>query len=154
MAAHTTAILLMLAEPTVPDPSLTVQLSPAEAVAVTEYVTPLSRAVATYSAGLAIWLAGFVTVFSFNLWKNIYPLSLLGFSSHRTAFELIDYLASNIMLPVGGLMVALIAGWALSRSAVSGELGIGTGLGFRLWYGTIRFLVPIALSIVFLAIQG
>jgi NSS family neurotransmitter:Na+ symporter len=123
-------------------------------VAFLEEFTRLSRAVATYSAGLAIWLAGFVTVLSFNLWKSIYPLSLLGFSSHRTAFELIDYLASNIMLPVGGLMVALIAGWALSRQAVSGELGIGTGLGFRLWYGTIRYLVPIALGVVFLAIQG
>jgi neurotransmitter:Na+ symporter, NSS family len=123
-------------------------------VAFLEEFTPLSRAMATYSAGLAIWLAGFVTVFSFNLWKNVYPLSLLGFSSHRTAFELIDYVASNIMLPVGGLMVALIAGWALSRSAVSRELGIGTGLGFRLWYGTIRYLVPVALGVVFLAIQG
>jgi NSS family neurotransmitter:Na+ symporter len=123
-------------------------------VAFLEEFTALSRAVATYSAGLAIWLAGFVTVFSFNLWKNVYPLSLLGLSSHRTAFELIDYLASNIMLPVGGLMVALIAGWALSRSTVSGELGIGTGLRFRLWYGTIRYLVPIALGVVFLAIQG
>jgi NSS family neurotransmitter:Na+ symporter len=123
-------------------------------VAFLEEYTPLSRAIATYSAGFAIWLAGFVTVFSFNLWKNIYPLALLGFSSRRNTFELIDYLASNIMLPVGGLMVALIAGWALSRTAVSRELGIGAGASFRLWHATIRYLVPIALGIVFLAIQG
>jgi neurotransmitter:Na+ symporter, NSS family len=123
-------------------------------VAFLEEYTRLSRAMATYAAGLAIWLMGIVTVLSFNSWKDVHPLALLGFSSSRTPFELIDYLASNIMLPVGGLMVALIAGWALSRANVSRELSIGSGTGFRLWYATIRYIVPIALGIVFLAIQG
>ncbi len=123
-------------------------------VAFLEEYTPLSRAIATYSAGLAIWLAGFVTVFSFNAWKDVHPLHALGFSSMRTPFEIIDYLASNIMLPVGGLMVALIAGWAISREAVSRELGIGTGSAFKVWYSTVRYMVPLALAIVFLAIQG
>ncbi len=123
-------------------------------VAFLEEYTPLSRAMATYSAGLAIWLAGIVTVLSFSTWKNVHPLQSLGFASSRTPFELIDYLASNIMLPVGGLMVAVMAGWALSRATVMRELGIGSGSGFKLWYGTIRYVVPLALGIVFLAIQG
>lgn len=123
-------------------------------VAFLEEYTPLSRAIATYSAGFAIWLAGIVTVLSFSTWKDVHPLQILGFASSRTPFELIDYLASNIMLPVGGLMVALMAGWALSRETVLRELGIGPGKGFKLWYGTIRYIVPLALGIVFLAIQG
>jgi NSS family neurotransmitter:Na+ symporter len=77
---------------------------------------------------------------------------VLGFSSSRTPFEIIDYLASNIMLPVGGLMVALMAGWAIARANVSHELNIGSGTGFKLWYGTVRYVVPIALGIVFIAI--
>jgi hypothetical protein len=35
------------------------------------------------------------------------------------------------MMPLGGLMVALIAGWALSRSAVRDELGLGDGAAFN-----------------------
>jgi len=121
-------------------------------VAFLEEYTPLSRAVATYGAGMAIWSMGILTVLSFNVWKNVHPLTVLGFSSSRTPFEIIDYLASNIMLPVGGLMVALMAGWAISRANVSHELNIGSGTGFRLWYGTVRYVVPIALGIVFIAI--
>jgi len=123
-------------------------------VAFLEEYTSLSRAIATYSAGFAIWVAGFVTVLSFSTWKNVHPLQSLGFASSRTPFELIDYLASNIMLPLGGLMVALMAGWALSREVVLRELGIGSGTWFKLWYGTIRYIVPLALGVVFLAIQG
>jgi NSS family neurotransmitter:Na+ symporter len=121
-------------------------------VAFLEEYTPLSRAVATYGAGVAIWLMGILTVLSFNVWKNVHPLTVLGFSSSRTPFEIIDYLASNIMLPVGGLMVALMAGWAIARANVSHELNIGSGTGFKLWYGTVRYVVPIALGIVFIAI--
>jgi neurotransmitter:Na+ symporter, NSS family len=121
-------------------------------VAFLEEYTRLSRAVATYGAGLAIWLMGILTVLSFNVWKNVHPLEWLGVSSGRTAFEIIDYLASNILLPVGGLMVALIAGWAIAKANVARELNIGNGVGFNLWYGTVRYVVPIALGVVFAAI--
>ena len=122
-------------------------------IAFLEEYTRLSRRVAPYGAGIAIWLAGFLTALSFNVWKDVHPLSLLGFHSTRTVFELIDYVASNVFLPVGGLMVAGIAGWALSARVVSQELGIGSGWAFRLWHMTVRYVVPIALGIVFISIQ-
>jgi NSS family neurotransmitter:Na+ symporter len=122
-------------------------------VAVLEEYTSMGRAVATYGSGFAIWLAGFGTGFSFNIWKNVHPLTWLGMQSSHTPFELIDNLASNILLPLGGLMVAGIAGWALSRAAVRGELGLKSGRGFTLWYTAVRYVVPIALGIVFLSIQ-
>jgi NSS family neurotransmitter:Na+ symporter len=121
-------------------------------VAFLEEYTRLSRALATYAAGVAIWLMGIVTVLSFNVWKNVHPLAMLGFASSRTPFEIIDYLASNVMLPVGGLMVALLAGWAISKANVAHELGVGSGGGFKLWYGTVRYVVPLALGAVFIAI--
>jgi NSS family neurotransmitter:Na+ symporter len=123
-------------------------------VAFLEEYTRMSRPAAACGAGLAIWLAGFATVFSFNLWKHVYPLRLFGIDSQRTPFQLIDYLAANILLPVGGLMVAGIAGWSLSRSVVVAELAIGDGLRLRLWRAAVRYLVPVALAIVFISIQG
>jgi NSS family neurotransmitter:Na+ symporter len=119
---------------------------------VTDY-TRLPRQAVTYGLAASIWLAGILTVLSFNRWSTLYPLSYLGISSSKTPFELIDYLTSNIMMPAGGLMVALIAGWALSAQAACRELGLGDGLAFRAWRGLVRYVVPLAIVIIFLSIR-
>jgi neurotransmitter:Na+ symporter, NSS family len=92
-------------------------------------------------------------VLSFNRWRTLYPLRILGIDSSKTPFELLDYLTSNIMMPAGGLMVALIAGWALSRDATARELGLGSGLAFNLWRGLVRYVVPLAIVIIFLSVR-
>ena len=116
-------------------------------------VAHLSRKLAASAAGVAIWLAGVPTVLSFGAWRTTHPLSWIGIASDKTPFAIIDYLASNILLPVGGLMVALLAGWALSREVVCRELGLGDGPAFRIWYAAVRYLVPLAIGIVLVAIQ-
>jgi len=115
--------------------------------------TRRSRRLLAYVSAAAIWLAGIVTVLSFNRWSGLYPLRFIGISSSKTPFELLDYLTSNIMMPAGGLMVALIAGWALSRETTCRELGLGDGLGFRLWRGLVRYVVPLAILIIFLSVR-
>lgn len=117
-------------------------------VAALEEYTRWSRPTLAYGTGLIIWLLGFVTVFSFNRWSDVHPLQWIGIDSARTPFEILDYLTSNVMMPVGGLMVALIAGWALSKNAVREELGLGDGLAFKLWYATTRYLVPLAILVI------
>ena len=94
-----------------------------------------------------------MTVLSFNRWSTLYPLRFFGIASSKTPFELLDYLTSNIMMPAGGLMVALIAGWALSREATCQELGMGSGLAFNLWRGLVRYVVPLAIVIIFLSVR-
>ncbi|WP_129642470.1 sodium-dependent transporter [Peristeroidobacter agariperforans] len=121
-------------------------------VAALEEYTTWSRPALAYSTGLVIWLMGFVTVLSFNHWSDVHPLRWLGVESTRTPFELLDYLTSNLMMPLGGLMVALIAGWALSRAAVRDELGLGDGTGFKLWYAATRYLVPVAILVIFYSV--
>ncbi|MCD7098795.1 sodium-dependent transporter [Stenotrophomonas sp. MMGLT7] len=114
----------------------------------------LGRRALVWLSGLAIWLAGFVTVFSFNRWKDVHPLTWIGIDSRRTPFDLIDYLASNIMMPLGGLMVALIAGWALSGETVARELRMGNARLFKLWRFAVRYVVPAGVLVVFVSIQG
>jgi NSS family neurotransmitter:Na+ symporter len=121
-------------------------------VAALEEYTSWSRPALAYSTGLVIWLMGFVTVLSFNRWSDVHPLRWLGVESLRTPFELLDYLTSNLMMPLGGLMVALIAGWALTRDAVCEELGLGDGMAFRLWYAATRYLVPVAILVIFYSV--
>lgn len=121
-------------------------------VAALEEYTRRPRPLLAYATGFIIWLLGFVTVLSFNHWSDVHPLQWLGIESTRTPFELIDYLTSNLLMPLGGLMVALIAGWALSRSAVRDELGLGDGTAFKLWYAATRYLVPIAILVIFYSV--
>jgi neurotransmitter:Na+ symporter, NSS family len=118
-------------------------------VAALEEYTKWSRRTLAYGTGFIIWLMGIVTVLSFNRWSDVHPLRWIGIDSNKTPFDVIDYLTSNLMMPLGGLMVALIAGWALSRNAVRDELGLGDGVAFRLWYAATRYLVPIAILIIF-----
>ncbi len=119
---------------------------------VTEYAQ-LPRRTVAYAAAAMIWLAGLVTVLSFNRWSQLYPLQFLGVSSSKTPFELLDYLTSNIMMPAGGLMVALIAGWALSSQATCKELGLGDGFLFHVWRSLVRYVVPLAIIVIFLSIR-
>jgi len=100
-----------------------------------------SRVQACVKAGLATWLLGIGTVLSFNWWSEI---KLFG----KTFFDLLDFLTANIMLPLGGLFIALFAGWVLPRRDSERELG--DGLVYRLWWFTIRYVSPLAVFIVFL----
>jgi neurotransmitter:Na+ symporter, NSS family len=55
-------------------------------------------------------------------------------------------------MPAGGLLVALIAGWALPAAASRRELGMGAA-AFALWRVLIRYLVPLAIIVIFLSIR-
>jgi NSS family neurotransmitter:Na+ symporter len=121
-------------------------------VSVLQEYTGLARRPVTYASAALIWLTGILTVLSFNRWSSVYPLRFLGIASSKTPFELLDYLTSNIMMPAGGLMVALIAGWALSRETTRRELGLG-GPAFTLWRSLVRYVVPLAILIIFLSVR-
>ena len=64
---------------------------------------------------------------------------------------LLDFVANQILLPLGGLMIAVFAGWTMSKDATAQELGLGAGLGFGLWRTLVRFPVPIAITTIFVA---
>jgi neurotransmitter:Na+ symporter, NSS family len=122
-------------------------------VSVLQEYTRLPRRWVAYGSAALIWLTGILTVLSFNRWRTLYPLRSIGIDSSKTPFELLDYLTSNIMMPAGGLMVALIAGWALSRDVTARELGLGSGLAFNLWRALVRYVVPLAIVIIFLSVR-
>ncbi|MEM1154480.1 MAG: sodium-dependent transporter, partial [Pseudomonadota bacterium] len=54
-----------------------------------------------------------------------------------------------IMLPVGGLLIAVFAGWVILKRATRDELSDMTSWGFSLWRLLVRFIVPPALLVIF-----
>lgn len=69
-----------------------------------------------------------------------------------TIFELFDFCASKIIMPAGGLIICLFTGWYLDRKLVYNELTNGGTVPFRMfrvYVFLIRYVVPIAITIIF-----
>ncbi len=62
----------------------------------------------------------------------------------------LDYFSNQVLLPLGGLFIAIFVGWSMSRSASREELGMEEGVAFNFWYFLIRFVVPVAIFLVFI----
>ncbi len=106
----------------------------------------LSRVMASAGAGIVIWLIGIGTVLSFNLWAKFTP-------GGRTIFDWLDFLTSNIMLPLGGLLIAVFAGWVLPRTAAREEMALD-GVLFAIWLFLVRYIAPTLVLLVFLSQIG
>ncbi|MEN8107061.1 MAG: sodium-dependent transporter [Pseudomonadota bacterium] len=114
----------------------------------------LSRIYASVLAGFVTWLFGLLTVFSFNIWADFKPLAVFGVFRDSTIFDLLDYLTANIMLPLGGLLIAVFAAWKMQRESSVDELAMGDGNIYMLWRVLVRYITPVAVVIVFLHAIG
>ena len=98
------------------------------------------RVRASVALGAACFAAGLATVFSFNLWGHWQP----------TPFDALDYLTSSVLLPAGGLAIALFAGWALPPALLEEELGLRRrGAALLRWL--LRWATPAVIAAAALA---
>jgi len=109
----------------------------------------MTRTKAVLMIGSGTFLAGLVTVFSFSSWENVYLLDSIPAFAGKTPFDLIDYMVTNIMMPLGGMFYALFAGWWLSKETSLYEMDIGDGVLFKLWLLLVRIVAPLAVAAVF-----
>ena len=92
-------------------------------------------------------MLGIAVLLSFNEWKDVRLLFGLNI------FDTLDKLTTTILLPMGGLLMALFAGWVMKTHHVQEELNISS-LPYRLWRLTIRFISPLAILAIFLYLFG
>lgn len=107
----------------------------------------MSRMRACIVSGLLTWLLGIGTVLSFNLASEVTIFE-------KTFFEILDYLTANIMLPLGGVCIAIFAGWVMSKETSATELNLKQAYLFTLWRFLVRFISPVAVIIVFFNVIG
>lgn len=110
----------------------------------------LTRRRATIAATLSVSVLGIVTVFSLGSLSNV---KVAG----KNIFGILEYLTSNIMLPLGGLFIVLFIGWYfkpdLTRNELTNEGRIkSTYLPFFMFI--VRFIAPVAIAMVFLYSLG
>jgi len=112
----------------------------------------MGRGRAAVLVGGIAWTLGLVTVLSFNHWA--FEFRFAGQVKETGMFDVLDILTSSIMLPLGGLFIAIFAGWIMTRRSVREELRLEDGPGFKLWYVLVRFVAPIGILVVFLNLIG
>ncbi|NQV86359.1 MAG: sodium-dependent transporter [Woeseiaceae bacterium] len=112
-------------------------------------VRGLSRPKAAGTIGAVTFVLGLITVLSFSRWENVFPLGEFAVFAGKTPFDLIDYAISNVLMPLGGMLYALFAGWWMSRKVLVDQLGIGDGVTFKLWLVLVRLVAPLAIAAVF-----
>ncbi len=100
-----------------------------------------SRLPATILIAFVCFILGLATVFSFNLWKDVHPLAMIPAFRQFTIYDGLDFLTSNLMLPLGGLLLAIMAGWALPHGLLQDELRLPTGWTVALRI-LLRYVVP------------
>jgi len=130
--------------------ALTSSISMLESMTARIYeIRGISRVRAAALIGTGTFLVGLITVLSFSTWENTYPLGQFAVFAGKTPFDLIDYLVSNILMPLGGMLYALFAGWWLSRETCLDEIGLDDGAMFRLWLLLVRVIAPLGVAAVF-----
>jgi len=104
-----------------------------------------SRTRATYLITFTIFLISIPT--SLSMGGLLGDYKLWGFN----LFDLIDYVASNILLPISGLASTLFAGYVWKYAAEESGL---TPLWQRGWIFLLRYITPILVACVFLYSVG
>ena len=110
-----------------------------------------SRRRAVVTVALAVWALGLGTVLSFNRWAAWHPLGFLPAFADRTFFDVLDYVASNLLLPVGAFATSLFVGWRLPASFLAEELGETTPFARRLCVWALRWVCPLAIAAIFVS---
>ncbi|WP_298035860.1 sodium-dependent transporter [uncultured Desulfuromonas sp.] len=100
----------------------------------------------TFLIGSLAFLVGLPSALSFNVWAQVTPLF------GKTFFDLMDVLVSSYMFPLGGLFVALYAGWFWKGEGEKEELlgGRHRAWLFPLWHFLLRYVAPSAVLLILL----
>tara|TARA_Y100001970_G_scaffold205048_1_gene249674 strand:+ start:214 stop:1614 length:1401 start_codon:yes stop_codon:yes gene_type:complete len=103
----------------------------------------IKRTTATIVLGFTAWFLGLFSALSFNL---ISEFTIFG----RNFFDATDFLTSQIMLPLGGIFIAIFVGWIMKKEHVLDGLGFKEDIIFKAWYFSVRYIAPTLVGLVFL----
>ena len=84
----------------------------------------IGRKKATLGVTIGLFVLAIPSVLSFGLWEHI-QIGGKGF------FDLFDFIASNIFLPIGGILVCIYAGWVIGMKNMEKEITNNGKVPFR-----------------------
>ncbi|VXC41717.1 Transporter [Pseudomonas sp. 8Z] len=106
----------------------------------------ISRLHAAIGAGAVLLVISLLAMLSFNLLAGWTPLG-------KNFFDWLDYLTSRWMMPLGGIFMVVLAGYALRCDILREELNLPP-TGYALWLFMVRYVSPVLILVVFLNALG
>jgi NSS family neurotransmitter:Na+ symporter len=111
----------------------------------------MKRHVAAILTGVVMFVLGIFATLSQN--PVLADVKFFG----KTFFDLFDFLSSNVLLPVGGLAIAIVGGWLMSRREFTDEMN--KGYAGQPWHGRIlfalvKFVAPVLILLILLNSLG
>ncbi len=104
-----------------------------------------NRVTANIMLGGTAWLLGISCALSFNILSDFKPVFLLG----KTPFDFLDFLTSQVMLPLGGLFIAIFVGWLMSKKVLASEMDAEGHPMLDIWLFVVRYISPVLVIVVF-----
>lgn len=99
-----------------------------------------------YIFGFFVFLAGIPSALSYGVLSDVLIFG-------KSIFDSVDFLVSNIMLPIGALVSTLFVGFVIDRRVTMHQLNVDETSGmygfYKLWMVMLRFVLPVIILIVF-----
>ena len=103
----------------------------------------LSRRRSAQIISFFVWILGIGSALSFNIWSDF---SLIG---DRNFLDSMDFIANQILLPLGGMLIAIFVGWFMKKSLIVDELGPINNYLYVLWRFFVKFIAPACVGYIF-----
>lgn len=103
-----------------------------------------ARKKSVYTAGAIMGVTGTLSSLSMGLMSGVLIFGV-GF------FDFFDILTDKIFLAIGGMILAIFAGWFMNKEDLKDEVTNGGTLEFGLfnvWYNLLKYVIPVAIAIV------
>ncbi|WP_078431250.1 sodium-dependent transporter [Metabacillus halosaccharovorans] len=108
------------------------------------------RKLFSWVVGLCIFAVGIPSALSYGVLSNI---TIFG----KSIFDAADFLVSNMLMPLGALLIAVFVPLKITKKDLFEELQNGSTISkkiFTCWYLLLKYVSPIVIIVVFLDVLG
>ena len=105
----------------------------------------LTRKNSAFAISFFAWSLGLGTALSFNV------LSDFNLTPGRNFLDSMDFIANQILLPLGGMMIAIFVGWFVKKDLIINEVGYVNSVIYKLWRFFIKFIAPASVALIFIS---
>ena len=104
-------------------------------------IKSMSRTRSALSVISSLAAVSLISILSYSRWSEltVWGLDLNGIT---------DFISNQLMLPIGGLMIAVFAGWVVSKQILTDEIQFSAPWQFSLWHWLIKVLLPLAIAVI------
>ena len=103
----------------------------------------LSRKRSAEIISFFIWILGIGSALSFNVWSDVDIIP------DKNFLDSMDFIANQILLPLGGMFIAIFVGWFMKESLIKDEIGQTNNALYLMWRFFVKFIAPLCVGYIF-----